>query len=260
MDLRGKVVLLDRRDYGDPSLKAAIEQLQTLWATYKTKPFILLGSHNGKLSAKKAEEALKKLGVTYPVYNDAWLQKVNPSEEEKRVIDGMRADPTPYGADKERIYEEINRLYPDPPGILNDYHLDTSLGPNQVGIFFNYNMAEAESPQFVTYSRRRNTSEAAKAGQIKQEIYRMRPNVEYALSSRLGGFSSYDLAEKYGGRVVSKAERDEANRAIISRVEKLLSSPMTKRGQKMNETDWVERDGGYFRIGTERFATQRGEN
>lgn len=164
------------------------------------------------------------------------------------------------GADKERIYEEINRLYPDPPGILNDYHLDTSLGPNQVGIFFNYNMAEAESPQFVTYSRRRNTSEAAKAGQIKQEIYRMRPNVEYALSSRLGGFSSYDLAEKYGGRVVSKAERDEANRAIISRVEKLLSSPMTKRGQKMNETDWVERDGGYFRIGTERFATQRGEN
>ena len=94
--LRGKVVLLDRRDYGDPSQKAAIEQLQTLWATYKTKPFILLGSHNGKSSAKKAEEALKKLGVTYPVYNDAWLQKVNPSEEEKRVIDGMRADPTPY--------------------------------------------------------------------------------------------------------------------------------------------------------------------
>ena len=39
--LRGKIVMLDRRDYADPAQKAAIEQLQTLWATYKTKPFIL---------------------------------------------------------------------------------------------------------------------------------------------------------------------------------------------------------------------------
>ena len=94
--LRGKIVMLDRRDYADPAQKAAIEQLQTLWATYKTKPFILLGSHNGKASAKKVEAALKELGVTFPVYNDACLQKVDPTEDEKTVIENMRSDPAPY--------------------------------------------------------------------------------------------------------------------------------------------------------------------
>lgn len=163
------------------------------------------------------------------------------------------------GSAREKLFEEFNRLYPDPPGILNDYRLDTRLGANQIGIFFNHNMAEAESPQYVTWARGRRMSEEGKAGQIKYEIYRVRPAVEYALSSRMGGFSNFDLARKYGGRIVSKTERDEADRAIISQVEKLLGSPMTKRGLRMNETDWAERDGGYFRIGTERFAVQRGE-
>jgi len=93
--LRGKVVLVDRRDYGDPSQKAEIEQLQTLWTTYKTKPFILLGSHNGKSPAKKAESVMKKLGVTYPVYDDAYLQRLDPTDEEKLAIAKLRDDAAP---------------------------------------------------------------------------------------------------------------------------------------------------------------------
>ena len=93
--LRGKVVLLDRRDYGDPSNKAAIQQLQTLWATYKSKPFILLGSHHGKSDKTKVEALLKKLGVTYPVYTDAWLKKLDPTEHEIEVIQAMREDENP---------------------------------------------------------------------------------------------------------------------------------------------------------------------
>ncbi len=71
--LRGKVVVLDRRDYGDASRENCerIRQLQTLWATYKTKPFIVLGGHCGEADAKRVGVLLKKLGVTYPVYADA---------------------------------------------------------------------------------------------------------------------------------------------------------------------------------------------
>lgn len=93
--LRGKVVLLDRRDYGDPANKEAIAQLQTLWATYKSKPFILLGSQHGTSSRARVEAALKKLGVTFPVYNDAWLQKVDPTENERETIKAMREDDKP---------------------------------------------------------------------------------------------------------------------------------------------------------------------
>ncbi len=157
---------------------------------------------------------------------------------------------------RERFYEEFNKLYPDPPGILNDYRVEPN-GRSSAFVYFNYNLAEAESPGNVSFPSR-HSSEAVKQGAIKHAIYKQRSAVEYALSSRLGGFSSYDLAQKYGGRVVSKAERAQADKKIISQVERLLGSPMTRRGLQMNATDWKEQDGGYFRIGTERFATQRG--
>jgi hypothetical protein len=94
--LRGKVVLIDRRDYGDPAQKEAVKQLQDLWATYKSKPFVLLGSHNGKSPAKRAGAALKKLGVTYPVYDDAWFRKLGDSDGEHRSIESARADFEPH--------------------------------------------------------------------------------------------------------------------------------------------------------------------
>ena len=106
------------------------------------------------------------------------------------------------GEERERFYEEFNRLYPEPPGILNDYRLDTRMGANQIGVFYNYNMAEAESPGFFMYSNRRKTSEAAKIGQIKHEIYKTRSKVELALSSRSSGFSNFDMAQKWGGKSI----------------------------------------------------------
>jgi len=73
--LRGKVVLLDCRDYADPDNAEAIKRLQAVWATYKTKPFIVLGSHRGAASTAKVRAAMDKLGVTYPVYRCAGLSK-----------------------------------------------------------------------------------------------------------------------------------------------------------------------------------------
>ncbi|MGN0854770.1 MAG: peroxiredoxin family protein [Kiritimatiellia bacterium] len=93
--LRGKVVLLDRRDYTDPANAEAIRQLQTLWATYKSKPFILLASQHGAVSREKMAQALKQLGVTYPVYADARLTKPDATEEELEAMAKAFADTRP---------------------------------------------------------------------------------------------------------------------------------------------------------------------
>ena len=85
--LRGKVVLLDRRDYGDPKQANAIKQLQSVWATYKTKPFVLVGGHHGSSSKAKVEEAIKKLGVTFPVYDDVRFIKPDATPEEKEAME-----------------------------------------------------------------------------------------------------------------------------------------------------------------------------
>ena len=85
--LKGKVVLLDRRDYGDPKNAAAIKQLQALWATYKTKPFVLVGGHHGASSREQVAEAVAKLGVTYPVYDDVRFVKPDATAEETAAME-----------------------------------------------------------------------------------------------------------------------------------------------------------------------------
>ena len=152
------------------------------------------------------------------------------------------------GEERERFYEEFDRLYPAPPGILNDYRLDTSMGANQIGVFYNYNMAEAESPGFFTYSRRRNTSEAARAGQIKYEIYKTRSKVELALSSRSSGFSNLEMAQKWGGRVLNNSEKAQVNREMESNIRNLLGTPMSQAGKRLNESFWVKSGEGWVRI------------
>ena len=69
--LRGKVVLLDRRDYTDPANAEAIRQLQAIWATYKMKPFVMLGSHVGAAGKEKISRIASGLGLSYPIYKDA---------------------------------------------------------------------------------------------------------------------------------------------------------------------------------------------
>ncbi len=76
--LRGKVVLVDRRDYGDPANAAAIGRLKAIWASYRSKPFILLGSHCGPTDAKAAAALAARLGVQYPVYADTMPEGLEP--------------------------------------------------------------------------------------------------------------------------------------------------------------------------------------
>ena len=81
--LKGKVVLLDHRDYGDEKEFPAIQRLQAIWATYKTKPFVLVGSHYGKHDRERVEKVMKKFGVTFPVYDDVRLMKTDWSDEDR---------------------------------------------------------------------------------------------------------------------------------------------------------------------------------
>ncbi len=85
--LRGKVVLLDCRDYAKASKEsfAEIRSLQQTWATYKTKPFMVIGSHQGPKSQKKLAKILDRLGVTYPVYEDAAAVGVSDKSTEEKI-------------------------------------------------------------------------------------------------------------------------------------------------------------------------------
>lgn len=83
--LRGKVVLLDCRNYGDKKNFEAIRALQQTWASYKSKPFVIVGSHRGPQSPELMGKILDRLGVTYPVYADANLGGLSDPGEGPKI-------------------------------------------------------------------------------------------------------------------------------------------------------------------------------
>ena len=77
--LRGKVVMVDCRDYSKPSAIEAAKQMQALWDTFKSKPFVLVGSHRFG-DSEVAKRRIKELGITYPVYAGAALAENEPGD------------------------------------------------------------------------------------------------------------------------------------------------------------------------------------
>lgn len=71
--LQGKVVLLDCRDYADASGAEAMKRLQGVWRTYASKPFVVLGCHTGRSNRAAAAALMSRLGITYPVYEGAFI-------------------------------------------------------------------------------------------------------------------------------------------------------------------------------------------
>lgn len=69
--LLGKVVLVDCRDFGAPNSNGKLVSMERLWNSYRSKPFILLGSHRGAANAEAAKARLEEAEVTFPVYDDA---------------------------------------------------------------------------------------------------------------------------------------------------------------------------------------------
>ena len=69
--LRGKVVYVDCRDYGDKGCVEAVRSMEEAWQTYKMKPFVMLGSHTGAAGKEKIKRIASGLGLSYPIYKDA---------------------------------------------------------------------------------------------------------------------------------------------------------------------------------------------
>lgn len=69
--LRGKVVILDARDYADPRSTQTMHILQQGWKAFRTKQFVVLGSHRGRSGGDAVLAAMRAAGATYPVYAGA---------------------------------------------------------------------------------------------------------------------------------------------------------------------------------------------
>lgn len=209
---------------------------------------------NKEVSNPSAEEKSAPIATvqTYEILRGTRLNVDNPDSIEQLREMAQRGEYPEFITSmtregRERFYEEFDKLYPDPPGILNDYRVEP-FSRRAVQVYFNYNMAEAESPGLVNLPSK-NSGEAVRRGIIKHAIYVQRPAVERALLTRYGGYSSYEIADRYGRRVLSSTEKAQADREIIAQVERVLGSPLSKFGQRINAEDWISRDGGWVRGG-----------
>ena len=72
--LKGKVVLLDVRDYSNGSDSKLTAQIQEIWSAYKSKPFVALGSHTGKDDLSEASSLVQKQNLTYSIYSNVALK------------------------------------------------------------------------------------------------------------------------------------------------------------------------------------------
>ncbi len=70
--LAGKVVLVYVWDASKPESVANLARLQDIWASFKHKPLLVIGSHRGE-SSPKIRQIIKKYRLTFPMYEKAGL-------------------------------------------------------------------------------------------------------------------------------------------------------------------------------------------
>lgn len=98
--LRGRVVLVDARDYADPSQSEPLHRLQALWTAFKRKPFVLVGLYSGSADLSVVSNHLARAGITYPVYSELEAEglKTVCAEGYVRVFDSTFTRQLYYGA------------------------------------------------------------------------------------------------------------------------------------------------------------------
>ncbi len=79
--LKGKVVLLDVRDYSKTQDASAMTQIQDIWAAFKSKQFVAIGSNNNSDSSEAARALIKRLNLTYSVYDGVRLKNDDAEAE-----------------------------------------------------------------------------------------------------------------------------------------------------------------------------------
>ena len=78
-DLLGKVVLVDCWGVNCPPCRALLPRMEQIWQSFKSKPFVLLGSHRQGNAPEKVAELVKANKLTYPQYNGAGVASGEPS-------------------------------------------------------------------------------------------------------------------------------------------------------------------------------------
>ena len=155
--------------------------------------------------------------------------------------------------DKEKVYEQFTSIFGEPPGVLNEYELSYPIEGNthtvQVNLTTDKAVLGGIAIETVNYLRRGKMSEASKHGQIVHAILNARREAEGAASSRMGGYPTLDLARKWGDRVLSRAEKVQADREIHNYVSRIFNSPITSGGEISMNT-WREVNGGSARRGS----------
>ena len=68
--LDGKIVMVYVFSESNEDSVALLPRIERVWSAYKSKPFVVIGSHRGGKSAKVAS-IIKKSKVTFSVYEDA---------------------------------------------------------------------------------------------------------------------------------------------------------------------------------------------
>lgn len=78
-DLAGKVVMIDEWGVNCGPCKQLLPQMQKYWSSYKTKPFVLIGSHRQGRKPEEVAALVKANGLTYPIYDGVGLAGGEPN-------------------------------------------------------------------------------------------------------------------------------------------------------------------------------------
>lgn len=77
--LKGKVVLVDRWGAKCPPCRTMLPQVEQIWQSFKTKPFVVIGGHcAGWGDAAEVRRIIEEEKLTYSVYEDAGLAEGEP--------------------------------------------------------------------------------------------------------------------------------------------------------------------------------------
>lgn len=130
-----------------------------------------------------------------------------------------------------------------PPGIMSEYHIE-DFG-RRVEVHFDNNFVRGESI-LVTLPKKANTTERTRV--INLAINQHRPALELAASSRRGGFATFEMLQKWGGRLLTDDEKNQVDQEIEQHIKQLFKSPLSKEGKKLNEAFWKKESGGWRRL------------
>ena len=88
--LRGKAVMVYRWRASSSASSAMLPRIEQIWQSFKTKPFVVIGSHTGGDDGG-ARSAINENQISFPIYRDAGITENEPFSEKLPfiyVVDG----------------------------------------------------------------------------------------------------------------------------------------------------------------------------